>query len=344
MTRHDLPDDELMTRFSEVLSSEAERHQPSGDSLARIQARVPGSTGRTTWRWAAPLAVAAAVVGIASAVVFLPSDEPVATPLPGTSVIPSPSVSTTASPPAIVTPSPSPPCAVSGPYIPVPRYVVGTFGDRSALYREFFAFAECYTGVTSANGDVEQAVESLGWRQDVRGDADYTSLWPTGTKMAAFSRAGGAASLTLNSSPVSDGDLALQQLVYTVTAADNTITSVTVTTPDGVFADLTRAPQIEVLAPVWLTDALAEEVSGGYRITMNGTASVFEATVSWTISDENGNVVDSGFAMTPESAPARGPWTATSKVLPKDRYYTVTAYESSAEDGSVRWPDTKKAP
>ncbi|HYN76016.1 MAG TPA: Gmad2 immunoglobulin-like domain-containing protein [Candidatus Limnocylindria bacterium] len=335
MTRHDTPDDDLMAELAAALRAEAGQVEPSPHSLDRIRGRVHESSGRTAWRWAAPMAVAAVVVGVVSAAVFVPSDE-VTAPIPGGSVTPSPTLPATPPP----TPSPST-CFTSGPYLPVPTYLVKTFEGRTALYRVFTGLPHPCAGPEFPEASaVGHAISVMG-APDSRG---YQSLWPNGVVMTGFDRTGASARVSVNDDPDGDPDLALQQLVYTVTAADNSISSVTVTTPSRSFPEATRAPQAEVLAPVWLTDAVAEESADGYRITMSGTASVFEATVNWTITDEDGTVVDTGFAMTPEAAPARGEWSAKSKPLPLGRSYTVTAYESSPQDGRVTWPDTKNAP
>ena len=336
MSRPDAPDDDLMTVLGSVLRDEVDRLEPSTDSLARIRDRIHQRSRRTPWRWAAPLAVAAVVVAALSATVFLPSDDEAAAPIPGASV-PSP-----ATPKPTPTPSASPSeCFTSGPYQPVPTYLVKTFEGRTALYRVFTGLPHpCAEPEFPEASAVEHAISVMGAPEP----HGYQSLWPNGVVMTGFDRTGASASISINDDPDGDPDLALQQLVYTVTAADNSISSVTVTTPSRSYPEATRAPPADVLAPVWLTAAVAEQSADGYLITMTGSASVFEATVNWSIADEDGTVVDSGFAMTPEAAPARGDWRATSKPLPLGRSYTVTAYESSPQDGRITWPDTRNAP
>lgn len=345
MTRDDGPDDELMTRFSAVLHDEAAAYQPSANSLTRIQGRAPKPASRTPWRWAAPLAAAAVVVGVASAMVLLPNGDQSATPLPGASSTPS-------SPPPTDLPSPGPySCTRPDLGDPVPSYYVGTFEGRSALYRAFLP-ATCWRATSDDAGApvVEQAVRNMS--EPAAHDLDYQSLWPAGLTVTGFSRydgqVAGVVSLSLDADPVGDMTLALQQLVYTVTAADPTIRGVLVGLPgDPPAADkgvVYRAAAIDVLAPVWLIDVSSRSTADGVLVTMAGTASVFEATVNWQITDEHGTVVDSGNAMTPEAAPARGPWTATSKPLPRGYHYTVTAFEASPMDGRMTWPDTKAVP
>lgn len=75
----------------------------------------------------------------------------------------------------------------------------------------------------------------------------------------------------------------------------------------------------------------------GQAVTISGTESVFEGTVSWEVSSGT-TVVRRGF-VTGVGAPGRGPWSARVQLGPGS--YVVRAFESSAEDGSVTFPDTK---
>jgi hypothetical protein len=75
-------------------------------------------------------------------------------------------------------------------------------------------------------------------------------------------------------------------------------------------------------------------------VTVSGTASVFEATVTWEVDRADGTRVAHGIAMAPIAAPGRGPWSVTVTLPPGT--YVVTAYAVSAKDGSHTWPDTKR--
>ena len=239
------------------------------------------------------------------------------------------SASTSASPPS----SSGSPC--SGPYASVPTYFAKTWHGRSALYRVELSLETCDPEGPSA---AEQAVGFLGSRA---AEVAYESFWPTDLDATSFRVTGHVARITVNGDPIESTRIGLQQLVWTVTAADRQIRRVDLTTPGGSYPGLVRAPQEDVLAPVWLLRADTEDVSGGSVIHMSGSASVFEATVSWQVTSSTGKVVDSGSAMTPEAAPARGPWQASSQPLPAGRTYTVTAYAASPEDGSMTWPDSR---
>jgi hypothetical protein len=98
---------------------------------------------------------------------------------------------------------------------------------------------------------------------------------------------------------------------------------------------LTRRPAAEVLGPVWLDVDEGEVLSARF----GGTATVFEATVDWQVR-QGGRVVQKGFSTATEGAPGRGEWTGTLDVPPGS--YELWAYESSAEDGSITWLDTKR--
>ncbi|MEX2289356.1 MAG: Gmad2 immunoglobulin-like domain-containing protein [Mycobacteriales bacterium] len=182
-------------------------------------------------------------------------------------------------------------------------------------------------------------------------DPDYTSLWAEGTTVRDVRRDGTTAVVDLSREALQSGGgsgfegASIQQLVHTVTAADPDVRAVQLLV-DGErvetlwgHADLTkpvsRAPAAEVLGPVWLD----VEEGGTIRGDFGGTATVFEATVSWEFR-QGDRVVQEGFSTASEGAPGRGDWTGTADVPPGD--YELWAYESSARDGSVTWLDTKR--
>jgi hypothetical protein len=137
----------------------------------------------------------------------------------------------------------------------------------------------------------------------------------------------------------------VQQLVHTVTAADPSVRAVrllvegrpveTLWGAVDTSGPLTRGPAAEVLGPVWLDVADGAVVSGRF----GGTASVFEATVSWQVR-QGSRVVQEGFSTAAEGAPGRGAWSGELDVPAGS--YELWAFESSAEDGSVTWLDTKQ--
>jgi hypothetical protein len=98
-----------------------------------------------------------------------------------------------------------------------------------------------------------------------------------------------------------------------------------------------RAPAIEVLGPIWLlTPTEGGSIAVGEEF--GGVASAFEATVNWTWL-QDGEVVTEGFSTASEGAPGRGEWSSPVEVPAGD--YELKAFESSAEDGSETFVDTK---
>lgn len=185
-------------------------------------------------------------------------------------------------------------------------------------------------------------------------DPDYTSLWPEGTRVLSVVRDGDLATVDLSGQALAGGAgslyeaVSVQQLLYTVTAADPEVRRVQLTVegraPQTLWGHvatarpLTRGPAVENLAPVWVL----EPVEGGTipaSGSVSGTASVFEATVSWEWL-RDGEVVASGFSTATEGAPGRGEWSAAVEVPPGE--YVFRAFEESAEDGEATFVDDKR--
>ena len=221
-------------------------------------------------------------------------------------------------------------------------YWIGADDPRGPrLYREFVPRPE------SADAVADAVALMLGGEPV---DADYTSLWDAGTRLLGVERDGTTALVDLSQeASVNGGGSAfeaatLQQLVHTVTAADPSLSDVqllvegepvqTLWGSVDTSEPLRRDPAAQVLAPVWLDVAEGAIVDGSF----GGTATVFEATVSWELR-RAGAVVDEGFSTASSGAPERGTWSATTD-LPAGQY-ELRAWESSAQDGSVTWLDTK---
>jgi hypothetical protein len=171
-------------------------------------------------------------------------------------------------------------------------------------------------------------------------DADYRTLWKPGTILADYAKHGATADVQLSGvSPGEPSQMALQQLVYTVTATDPTIGTVVFSFGPGGYGSVSkqRGAAIETLAPVWLLQP-AQGAKVSSPVTLSGTAMVFEATVNWEIDTPNGTKVAEGNAMTPEAF-VQGPWSASVTLPPGD--YVATAFEASPMDGSKTWVDSK---
>ena len=236
MTRDDLPEDELMTRLGAVLNTEADRYEPSAGSLARIRERAPAPAGRTFLRWLAPLAAAAVVVAVASGVVLLPGGDHTATPAPGTSTpLPQPTVdpSPTSSEPA---PSEEPSPTSSGQ--PQPNHSsngsAATCPDKG--HHGYVYYASDLNGlgprlyratvVVTCTLGIEDMLTVPSGRDD-----DFTTLWPAGTRVNSVNVSGNVATVDLTAFPATGQvaeTAAVQQLVWTVTANDPSLTAVRV--------------------------------------------------------------------------------------------------------------------
>lgn len=262
-------------------------------------------------------------------------------------------VATPTTTPAGATSSPAPSPSVTGaePTAEAPQgssavavyYVHDTTGGPR-LYREFHERP-------ATGAPVRDAVEAM--LTVPADDPDYTSLWPAGTEVLGVEVEGGTATVDLSAEArdASAGSAfeqaSLQQLVHTVTAADTSVERVQVLVegeqPDSLWGavslaePVTRAPSFEVLGPVWLLTP----VEGGTLAVgeqFGGVATVFEATVSWQWL-QDGELVAEGFSTASEGGPGRGDWSAPVEVPPGD--YVLKAFESSAQDGSETFVDTK---
>jgi hypothetical protein len=210
----------------------------------------------------------------------------------------------------------------------VPVYALGPTAVGPRLYREFRASA--------AADPVEGAVAGLAVAPS---DPDYRSPW-LGLP-ARVSRSGTTATVTFDRAPAltwASAQLAAQQVVYTVTAADPRIRAVRVVAPGLPATATARAAASGVLAPVWLLDPL-DGGTAGSRLTVSGTASVVEATVGVEVR-RGGEVLARTTATASAGAPGRGEWTATLSVPPGS--YVVAAFERSATSGAEVAVDTKR--
>jgi hypothetical protein len=362
-------DDELGALLRDALREEADRVTPSGDGLARIRARVAQRRDRFQWflrPGVAAAALAAALLGGTGIGLLLAGDEtaivrPAATEGPAATESASPerSPAPTSSPAGTSRREPSPtaeatarvPAAASpsGPSVTfaAPVYWLGDVDGRLRLYREFFS-------VRSGGDKGRAAVTAMLDRKPL--DADYVSPWPAGTKVLSIDRAGGVATVDLSSAalaqhaPPETARMAVQQLVWTLTAADQDggervrllvegrpvsnlwESGVSVVGPVG------RSTAGDVLAPVWITDP-QDGATVGRNVKLQGQASVFEANVSIEVR-RDGTVVEETFTTASQGAPGRGTWSHTLTLEPGT--YEIRAFESSAESGQPIGVDSKR--
>jgi hypothetical protein len=243
----------------------------------------------------------------------------------------------TSAPPApgpVGVPSDTPPTASAGPTTPagvsdrVPVYFVGTFDGRAVLFREF---RPAVVAEDTLVAWLEQAV-----RLAVAGpaaDPDYRSGWPAGVTVGAVSVSDGVA--TVNLAGPEGGPMAVQQLVWTVTAvaADRGagVAAVRIVRDGVALPDEVRGPAVDTLAPVWLiSPQQGDTVPPEFDVHVSG--SVFEAAVRVRVRDQAGNVVHDDGVLLSAGAPARGE-AHVPLTLPPGQY-TVEVYFVSERDGA----------
>lgn len=287
---------------------------------------------------------------------------------PSLSPSPSPSTSLSTSPTSVGspvvsaggTPVVSSPAAVASPgpsAVPlgeaVAVYYLGDTGSRVALYREFRR--------TTSRNRVQAAIELM-VSQPL--DADYTTLWPKGTKVRSVTIKGDLATVDLTAEALQGGGggssaacQILQQIVWTVTAANTSIHRVALSVEgrtQGVVSQwwgvgcgpdvpLARtSPSTEVIAPIQISSHNEGDLVRS-RFSFGGEATVFEAALSWSVVDSAGKALATGTSKVSKGAPGRGQWQAI--VVPqgvkKGDVLELRAWEASPKDGSVTNLDTK---
>ena len=325
------PDEQYADALRRALNAEADDVQPNADGLMRIRDRIDARS--TTMSWLRPVTAVAAVLviagGVAGGVALTHesgSDD-------GAIVVPQPTTSAPSE-------SPSPtPTEAPGVDVTVPVYYLADNGTSLKLYREFHRVPQVGDKVFDALHEMFTGSPD---------DPDYRSLWPAGTRADAVSGdTTGVEKIDLNDAalgPFNGGSeaaaLSVQQLVWTVTAADPSIHEVQILVNGKHVSDLwgsvdisqpqqRQSPSYEVLGAVWvLAPTQGQAVSSPVEI--NGVATVFEATVSIEIL-QGSTVVKRTFATASEGAPGRGTWSKTITLPPGD--YVVRAFEASAQDG-----------
>jgi hypothetical protein len=147
-------------------------------------------------------------------------------------------------------------------------------------------------------------------------DPDYLTPWRPASR-TAVSQAGNNLTVDLSADAFSNTNVgselagvAIQQLVYTATAAAFTAgspaTTVTIT-KDGRAADVwgvlrigsatPRAPMLDVQAQAWVTSPQQGDVRKAGKVTFTGYGTSFEATFAWVVRSASGATVARGSAM-----------------------------------------------
>ncbi|GAB3454527.1 Gmad2 immunoglobulin-like domain-containing protein [Kineococcus endophyticus] len=221
----------------------------------------------------------------------------------------------------------------------VPVYWVG--GQPSKLFRE-------YVEAGTAKDDPTNALRAM--LAGKPSDPDYSSPW-SADPSATVTSSGGRLVVDLSASAASGSagaggaQLAVQQLVYTVTAAAGSDDPVEVRV-DGkarpslfgtaVAETLSRAPQADVQAPAWITSVTGASGS----VAVKGVGSAFEGTLMYTITNSAGTEV----ARDAVQAGANGtfaPFSFTAQVPAGTYTVTVFAPDESGGEAGPTAGDTK---
>jgi hypothetical protein len=355
--------EELLRR---ALASYAATVQPTGDGLTRIRART---ARRRIRAWLVPAVAGVAAVSVVMAVLWgagvfstPKADHPPA-------VTPSPTATPTTGPtPSETSPSPSGTTTVVPGTQSLPVYYVGTQLEgegegrvRRVLFREYHSLQ---TGDDRASW-VASAVEAMLANQP--SDPDYTyGLWPTGLRVVNATVDEAAKSVTVDLTDLGDlptadppagvsaadaAESALQQLVYTATAAaaaDQTFSPTTVNVlvngqpltalwGEPVEQPLRRAS--DAMAAIAI-ESPGEGAVVGSPVTVTGLAVFFEAQGSWELANAAGDVVASGQVLTSEGG-KRVPFTIDLG-NPAPGSYTISVFDLGGLGIPGRGPiDTK---
>lgn len=357
MSDHTTPEEfaRMEARLRGAFAGQADSMVPQ-ERLAQIRAQVAAEAGRGRMPgWVAPVAASVAIVLVASVAWLLlrpsgPTPVVVAT---GTATVnvtdptasapePTPTGSGTA------TSSPAGAPAVGSHALPVYYVAKGSTAKPWLLYRTFLPDQRVASDPTAlASAAVAIALSGQdGAGRSLTAYEGYLQQWRPRTT-AAVTVGADEIEIVL-SQPGLDGlapeqqRIAVQQLVWTATAAASANRPVRVTTVSGapVFAMVPGgvyerpAAAYEDLAPLWITEpGRYVPVAAGRPVVVTGQACVFEAQFSWELS-RGGSVIRSGTTMATSGCPERGTYSIDLGVLAAGEY-SMRAYEVSAADGSV---------
>jgi spore germination protein GerM len=350
-------DEELLRR---ALHEQADDVLPSVDALSRIRRRT---SRPPLWRRPVVLGMAAASVTALAVIVGSSwwlggsSDDTTTTgsdSSPSATTSPSPSVTespTPSEPTETGTTSSSPDSAPTrNETVPVYYVTETTRGDR--LVRE-------YREVPAPDGPLVAAVTAMLAGSAL--DPDYNrSVWLPDTRVRGVEVKDDVIEVDFTGATDYTGvrdevaQVAVQQLVYTVTAAandagQNGALPVQILV-DGEPADamwgqfdlsepVGRAPQLEILSPVQIHTPQDGDVVGR-SVTIDGVAVSFEGHLDWKIFDDEGNIVEESFTTTTESS-TLAPFTFDVDLEPGTYSVVVTESDPSGGEGAGPTSDTK---
>jgi hypothetical protein len=260
----------------------------------------------------------------------------------------SPSASSTTSASPSTTPSTSP-STTSSTLKAIPVYYVAQSQRSFRLYREFRV-------VPDVGGPVASAVSAMTRLAPL--DPDYMTPWRPASR-TAVSQAGNNVTVDLSADAFSNTNvgsevaaLAIQQLVYTATAAasqsGSPATTVTITR-DGKPADVwgvlrigaatPRAPMLDVQGQAWLTAPQDGDSLKAGTVTFTGFGTSFEATCGWVVRTAAGTTVARGSAMGGTGTGGFGPLSFSAQLAP-GTYTVVLSTDDPSGGAEGRGPAT----
>lgn len=184
-------------------------------------------------------------------------------------------------------------------------------------------------------------------------DSDYSTLWPASTVINSVTVQGAQATVDiappkLNVGAEAEG-LAIQQLLWTLLAAEPGVTSMRITVNGAVVESLaghvdatkafTRPASYDVVAILWLLKPAEGAVLSRGTVSLSGMACTFEANVVWTIR-QGSKTVKTGSTTAAGACPTWSPWSVDVSGLASGSY-TAEVADYSAKDGGLLMRDTK---
>lgn len=329
-----MTDDDLRNLLNDAVS---DVHPDDARQAIRHQTEKVTPMKNNSWLMAT-LGAAAAVAVIAGGLALINRDDN--NPVNGPVTSPT-STPTTASSDPTQSPTGDPTGTAEDRTVKVPVYYVGETPRGPKLFREFHV-------VTTTGTDVAAAIkEAMSGNPQ---DADYKTLWPTGTSATSVSFDGvgndGLIQIVLSDTGARDrpsgmsqaqAQATVEQLIYTAQAATKTRAPVQFRVGnnpvDQVLGVPTSEPLAEgsaeeVLSPVWIIDP-AEGASLNSGFTVTGLAASFEANVVWELKQGN-TVVKSGFTTAAECC-KRAPYSF--KVVAPAGTYTLVVHDDDPSGG-----------
>lgn len=333
-------DDGTATALRGALFREAERTVPAPDGLQRIQREI---SARQAGRHGSPRARFVSLVTAAAAAAALIVAGTVA-------------VRINQQPPVLPARTSATPEAPKG---SVPVYVIGRQGDRTWLFREFWQ-----TRVTRVEDKVAEAVTDAVNRRPLDPDYDAPVFQGGAGSRASATVTDALITVTLTAAMVSrpdvsraDAELALQQLVWTATAAAGTgraDTPVLIRVDKGnqmLFGRIrldrrfarTDFPD-DPRAPLWIT-SLADGVDVGHKpLTVTGDTVADGGSVTWSVT-RDGVELAAGDAAPGDTVGGRTGWSVRPPTGGMIGTYllTLTLHPSPGSGLSTEatWQDTR---